>query len=69
MSSQVILDTNFIISCIKQKIEFIFKILNGNLRFEKIREIKISDNKDKELFFLKITPFPLGLSILCVAKK
>ena len=35
----------------KQKIEFIFKILNGNLRFEKIREIKISDNKDKELFF------------------
>ncbi|MBS3099828.1 hypothetical protein J4463_01255 [Candidatus Pacearchaeota archaeon] len=36
---------------IKQKIEFIFKLMNGDLRFEKIREIKISDNINKELFY------------------
>ena len=29
---------------IKQKIEFIFKLLNGEIKFEKIREIEIKDN-------------------------
>ena len=35
----------------KQKIEFIFKLLNGDIKFEKIREIKLEDNKDKEVFY------------------
>ncbi len=36
---------------IKQKIEFIFKLLNSNFSFEKIRKIGISENFDKELFY------------------
>ena len=36
---------------VKQKIEFIFNLLNSDLRFEKIREIKIKDNANKELFY------------------
>ena len=36
---------------IKQKIEFIFKILNSDIRFEKIREIGIEDNVNKKLFY------------------
>jgi len=36
---------------IKQKIDFIFKLLNSDFRFEKIRKIKISANKDGELFY------------------
>jgi len=36
---------------IKQKIEFIFNILNSDFSFEKIRKIKIKENKDKELFY------------------
>jgi len=36
---------------IKQKIDFIFKLLNSDFRFEKIRKIKISENKDKKLFY------------------
>jgi len=36
---------------IKQKIGFIFKLLNSNFRFEKIGRIKISENADKELFY------------------
>ena len=36
---------------IKQKIDFIFKLLNSGFRFEKIRKIKTSENKDKELFY------------------
>ena len=36
---------------IKQKIEFIFKLLNSDIKFEKIRNIKILDNKDKENLF------------------
>ncbi|MFA4953161.1 MAG: DNA repair and recombination protein RadA [Candidatus Pacearchaeota archaeon] len=36
---------------VKQKIEFIFKILNSDVRFEKIREIGIEDNIDKNLFY------------------
>ena len=36
---------------IKQKIEFIFKLLKSDLRFEKIREINIVDNSNKELFY------------------
>ncbi|MFH1521442.1 MAG: DNA repair and recombination protein RadA, partial [archaeon] len=36
---------------IKQKINFIFNLLNGDFRFEKIRKISVRDNKDKELFF------------------
>ncbi|MCX6748140.1 MAG: helix-hairpin-helix domain-containing protein [Candidatus Pacearchaeota archaeon] len=36
---------------IKQKIEFIFKLLDSNIRFEKIREISMSQNSNKELFF------------------
>ena len=36
---------------VKQKIEFIFKLLNADLRFEKIREINIRDNDNKELFY------------------
>ena len=35
---------------IKQKIDFIFKLLNSNLRFEKIREIKKTENSG-ELFY------------------
>ena len=35
---------------IKQKVEFIFKLLNSDLRFEKIREINIKDNNGK-LFY------------------
>ncbi len=36
---------------IKQKINFIFKLLSSDFRFEKIRKIEISENKDKELFY------------------
>jgi DNA repair protein RadA len=36
---------------IKQKINFIFKILNSEIVFEKIREINIKDNKEKKLFY------------------
>jgi len=35
---------------VKQKMEFIFKLLNSDLRFEKIREINIKDNNG-ELFY------------------
>jgi|GEM_PF-46389 len=35
---------------IKQKIEFIGKILQGEIRFEKIRKIKIEDNSGKVLY-------------------
>ncbi len=36
---------------IKQKIEFIFKLLNSDFRFEKIRKIKICENEEKKLFY------------------
>lgn len=36
---------------IKQKINFIFKLLNSDLRFEKIRKIEIRKNKGKDLFY------------------
>jgi len=36
---------------IKQKIDFIFKLLNSDFRFEKIRKISISENLNKELFY------------------
>ena len=36
---------------IKQKIEFIFKLLNSDFRFEKIRKIEISENNTKKLFY------------------
>ncbi|MEK6895370.1 MAG: DNA repair and recombination protein RadA [Nanoarchaeota archaeon] len=36
---------------IKQKIEFIFKLLNSGTKFDKIREIHVQENKDKELFY------------------
>jgi len=36
---------------IKQKINFIFNLLNVNIRFEKIREINIKNNEKKELFY------------------
>jgi len=36
---------------LKQKIEFIFKILNSDMRFEKVLKIEISENKEKELFY------------------
>ena len=36
---------------IKRKIDFIFNLLNGDFRFEKIRKIDVSDNKDGELFY------------------
>ncbi len=36
---------------IKQKIGFIFKILSSNIRFEKIREINITDNFNKQLLY------------------
>ena len=36
---------------IKQKINFISKVLNSNLRFEKIVKINVSDNFKKELFY------------------
>ena len=35
---------------IKQKIDFIFKLLNGDLVFERIREISISENDGKLLY-------------------
>ncbi len=36
---------------IKQKIDFIFKLLNSDFRFEKIRKIKITENKNKEVLY------------------
>jgi len=36
---------------IKQKVDFIFKILNSDIRFEKIREINIKENSENELFY------------------
>jgi DNA repair protein RadA len=36
---------------IKQKIEFIFKLLNSDIVFEKIREINIKENETKEPFY------------------
>ena len=36
---------------IKQKVNFIFTLLKADLRFEKIREINIKENKEKELFY------------------
>jgi len=36
---------------VKQKIEFIFKILNSGMRFEKIRNIEIKNNERKDLFY------------------
>jgi len=36
---------------IKQKIDFIFRLLSSDFRFEKIRKIEISGNKNKELFY------------------
>ncbi len=36
---------------IKQKIEFVFKLLSSDLRFEKIREICVRDSTGKELFY------------------
>ncbi len=36
---------------IKQKIDFIFKLLNSDFRFEKIRKIQVVENTEKELFF------------------
>jgi len=36
---------------IKQKIEFIFRLLNSDLRFEKIRRINVTENKNKDLFY------------------
>jgi DNA repair protein RadA len=38
-------------SQIRQKIEFMHKLLNSDLKFEKIREIHIEKNKNKELFY------------------
>ncbi|MEK6889207.1 MAG: DNA repair and recombination protein RadA [Nanoarchaeota archaeon] len=36
---------------IKQKIDFIFKILNGVIKFEKIRDINIKENASKEVLY------------------
>ncbi|MCR4327368.1 MAG: DNA repair and recombination protein RadA [Nanoarchaeota archaeon] len=36
---------------IKQKVEFIFKLLNSDLRFEKIQKIKVAGNKNKSLLY------------------
>ncbi|MBU0959506.1 MAG: DNA repair and recombination protein RadA [Nanoarchaeota archaeon] len=36
---------------IKQKIDFIFKLLNSEFRFEKIRKIGVGDNEAGELFY------------------
>ena len=36
---------------IRQKINFILKILNSDIRFEKIREINVKENTDKEVFY------------------
>ena len=36
---------------IKQKIEFIFRLLNSDFRFEKIQKINVFKNKSKELLF------------------
>jgi len=36
---------------IKQKIDFIFKILNGVIKFEKIREINVRENVSKEVLY------------------
>ena len=50
-SFKALMNANVTDRQIKQKIEFIFKILNSSLNFEKIREIKVSENKNKEMFF------------------
>lgn len=36
---------------VKQKMNFIFNILNGKIRFEKIREIIVTENKNKEKLY------------------
>ena len=36
---------------VKQKVEFILKLLNSNMRFEKITKIEIRKNENKELFY------------------
>jgi DNA repair protein RadA len=36
---------------LKQKIDFIFKLLNSDFRFEKISQIEVKRNKNKELFY------------------
>jgi DNA repair protein RadA len=36
---------------VKQKIDFINKLLNSDFRFEKIRKIRISENNNKESFY------------------
>jgi intein/homing endonuclease len=36
---------------IKQKMDFIFALLNSDIIFEKIREINVWENKEKELFY------------------
>lgn len=48
---KVLMDSKIKDRQIKQKIEFIFRLLNSDMRFEKIREIKIKENKEKELFY------------------
>ena len=35
---------------VKQKIDFIFRLLNGDIRFEKIREININENNGELLY-------------------
>jgi len=50
-SLRSLMDVRIMDRQIKQKIDFIFKLLNSNFSFEKIRKIKISENKDKELFY------------------
>jgi len=46
-----LMDANIKDRQVKQKIEFIFKLLNSDFSFEKIRKIRIQENKDKELFY------------------
>jgi len=36
---------------IKQKIEFMIKLSNSDFRFEKIRKISVTENKNRELFY------------------
>jgi RecA/RadA recombinase len=36
---------------VKQKIEFIFQLLESDFSFEKIKKIEVSENSDNELFY------------------
>jgi DNA repair protein RadA len=48
---KALMNTNISDRQVKQKIEFMFRLLNSDFRFEKIRKIEVLENKDKKLFY------------------